>query len=101
MNLIRYFATLDFRRFILWSAFLWYATIAIRSGDGDLAAWGRSFGIAVIVGSILTLNADSRPIGKYHRAAAPRPPWLTEREPADASDACIQTFPTEASRAFP
>lgn len=57
MNPVRYLATLDRRRFILWTAFLWYATIAIRLGDGDHAEWLRSMGIAVIVGSILTLNA--------------------------------------------
>jgi hypothetical protein len=45
--------------------------------------------------------ADPRPIGKYHRAAAPRPPWLTEPEPADAWDVCIQTFVTAAGRASP
>ena len=65
MNLMRYLATLDRRRFILWSAFLWYAAITIRHGEGDHATWLRSVGIAAIVGSILTLNAA--PAGRRWR----------------------------------
>ncbi|MBI4624655.1 MAG: hypothetical protein HY736_15730 [Verrucomicrobia bacterium] len=64
MKLVRYLANLDRRRFTLWSAFLWYAAIAIRHADGDYAAWLRSLGIAAIVGSILMLNATP-PNGRW------------------------------------
>ncbi len=57
MKAIRYLAAFDLRRFILWSAFLWYAMIATRYSVSDPAVWLRSLGIGVLVGAILTLNA--------------------------------------------
>ncbi len=57
MKSIRYLAALNLRRFILWSAFLWYVMMASRYGVSDLAVWLRSLGIGLLVGAILTLNA--------------------------------------------
>ena len=53
----QYLAALDRQRLILWFAFLWFVTMAFRYAGGDVSVWLRSFGIAAIVGSILTLNA--------------------------------------------
>ncbi|MDO8545476.1 MAG: hypothetical protein Q7S40_33965 [Opitutaceae bacterium] len=58
--MIRYLASIDRRKMILWFAFLWYVAIVTCYASADPALWARAGGIAVIVGTILTLNAVPR-----------------------------------------
>jgi len=55
--MLRYLAGLDTRRLVLWCAFLWYVVIAARHGDLPAQRWMSAAAIALIVGSILTVNA--------------------------------------------
>lgn len=55
--MLRYLADLDARRLTLWCAFLWYIAILARHGDLPAQRWTSAVAIALIVGSILTLNA--------------------------------------------
>lgn len=57
LPVVGYLASLDARRTVLWSAFLWYLAMAFRYGEFEPSVWQHSVGIAVVVGVILTLNA--------------------------------------------
>lgn len=48
--MIRYLATLDYQKGILWDAFLWYLVMAIFYAAAAPMVWLRSFGLAGVVG---------------------------------------------------
>lgn len=55
--LIRYLASLDPRRALLWCGFIWYAVLMGRHAPFMPGPWVNAAGIALVVGLVLTANA--------------------------------------------
>lgn len=68
-GMVRYLARVPAKRVVLWIALLWHGVVAFRHGDAGLAAWTTALGMAVIVGTLLTINAI--PAGGTLRSLAP------------------------------
>ncbi len=59
-----YLANLSGARATLWCYLIWYSVIAIRHFDPSLRLWLTSFGLSVIIGVALVLNAEAGRHGK-------------------------------------
>lgn len=70
---LRYLASLSAGRFVLWCYFLWYLVVLVRYFDPNLRIWLTSFGLSVIIGIALTINAMSGSNGTRPQ------PWLIFR----------------------
>lgn len=55
----RYLAGLTAGRFVLWCYFIWWIVVAVRYFDPNPRIWMTSFGLSIIIGVALTLNAMS------------------------------------------
>jgi hypothetical protein len=55
--MLRYLRNLNAGRLILWCYFIWYLVVLVRYFDPDPRIWATSFGLSLIVGFALYLNA--------------------------------------------
>lgn len=62
-RLVDYLAGLTAGRLVLWCALVWYLVIGGRYLEPDGRLWATAVGIAVLVGTILTINAASGATG--------------------------------------
>jgi hypothetical protein len=57
--LIRYLASLNTGRLILWCYFIWYLVVLVRYFDSSLRLWLTSCGLSVIIGFALYISTVS------------------------------------------
>src|SRR5437762_7256112 len=57
--LIRYLASLNNGRLILWCYFIWYAVVLVRYFDPNPRLWLTSLGLALIIGFALYISTAS------------------------------------------
>jgi hypothetical protein len=57
--LIRYLASLNTGRLILWCYFIWYLVVLVRYFDPNLRLWLTSGGLSVIIGFALYISTVS------------------------------------------
>ncbi len=57
--LVRYFASLNTGRTILWCYALWYAIVVVRHFDPAPRLWLTSLGLSAIIGSALVIGVQS------------------------------------------
>lgn len=55
--MIHYLRNLTLGRLILWCYFIWYLVVLVRYFDPSPRLWGTSFGLALIIGLALCINA--------------------------------------------
>src|SRR3954469_5337003 len=56
-RLLDYFANLSAGRLVLWCYFIWYLTVLVRYFDPNRRIWATSFGLSLIIGLALYINA--------------------------------------------
>ena len=57
--LVRYVATLNKGRLILWCYFIWYMVVLVRYFDPNPRLWLTSLGLALIIGVALYISTTS------------------------------------------
>jgi hypothetical protein len=70
---VRYLRNLTTGRLILWCYFIWYLVVLVRYFDPNPRLWSTSFGLSLIIGLALYINARS--VGSALRM----PFWPTAR----------------------
>ena len=55
--MLRYLSKLPYGIIILWCYLIWYIYFAVMYFESNLELWGRSLGIAFLVGFVLNINA--------------------------------------------
>jgi len=64
--IIRYLRNLNGGRLILWCYFIWYLVVLVRYFDPDPRLWGTSFGLCLVIGLALYINATRSGKERYH-----------------------------------